>query len=203
MFHWCSIVCVDCNVCMFSLLGVSWFTDDVLSIWIVMIVLCLKLSFYVPMVMYFLSQLSCFPVYYASVILFCFSGLWLVCAVSSKCDYMLHYCFVYLDFDCFILFPIIDISCFTLVTILAIMLRAFTFLLSNTFKQYGFQIVWHWAYLMFAHSGVLHILCCVILSCFTSSCVSYVGSFSGLSIFDCPFCILWRLLIVIALCWSI
>jgi len=32
------------------------------------------------------------------------------------------------------------------------------------------------------HSGVQHMLCCVFV-CFTSSCVPYVASFSGLSIF--------------------
>jgi len=41
----------------------------------------------------------------------------------------------------------------------------------------------------------LHILvsnthCVVFLFCFSSSCVSYVASFSGLSIFDLPFGIL-------------
>jgi uncharacterized membrane protein len=41
---------------------------------------------------------------------------------------------------------------------------------------------------LFARGGVQHILCCVVfLVCFSSSCVSYVDSFSGLSIFDCPF----------------
>ena len=32
--------------------------------------------------------------------------------------------------------------------------------------------------------------CVVFLFCFFSSCVPYVASFSGLSIFDCPFGIL-------------
>ena len=36
--------------------------------------------------------------------------------------------------------------------------------------------------------------CVVFLFCFSSSCVPYVASFSGLSIFDCPFGILLRLL---------
>ena len=39
---------------------------------------------------------------------------------------------------------------------------------------------------LFAHSGVHHILCCVVF-CFSSSCVPYVASFSGLSFFDCSF----------------
>jgi len=43
-------------------------------------------------------------------------------------------------------------------------------------------------------SGVRHTLCCIVLLfCFSSSCVPYVASFFGLSIFDCPFGILWRL----------
>ena len=38
---------------------------------------------------------------------------------------------------------------------------------------------------MFAvHSCVQHILCCVLLFCISTSCVLYVASFSGLSIFD-------------------
>ena len=35
--------------------------------------------------------------------------------------------------------------------------------------------------ILFAHSGVQHILCCALL-CLSSSCVPYVASFSGLSI---------------------
>ena len=51
-------------------------------------------------------------------------------------------------------------------------------------------------YLCFlAHSGVQHILCLFSL-CFTSFCVPYVASFAGLSIFDCPFGILWRLFVL-------
>jgi hypothetical protein len=42
---------------------------------------------------------------------------------------------------------------------------------------------------LFAHSGVQHILCCVLFS-FLLPCAPYVASFSGLSIFDCPFGIL-------------
>ena len=167
---------------MFSLLGVSWFTDDVLSIWIVIIVLCLILVilcsngdvFSISIVVFccmlcfrdivlfiwIMIGLCCLSVilmfHYCFVyldydwfvlskcdfnvsLLFCLSGLWLVCAVSSKCDFMFLYCFVYLGYDCFILFPIIDISCFTLVTILAIMRRAFTFLLSNTISNMAFR----------------------------------------------------------------
>jgi hypothetical protein len=41
---------------------------------------------------------------------------------------------------------------------------------------------------LFAHSGVHHILCCVVfLFCFSSSCVPYVASFSGLYFLDCSF----------------
>ena len=40
---------------------------------------------------------------------------------------------------------------------------------------------------LFAYSGVQHILCDVFLFCLSSSCVPYVDSFSGLSIFDSPF----------------
>ena len=40
---------------------------------------------------------------------------------------------------------------------------------------------------LFMHSGVQYIVCCVFLFFFSSFCVPYVGSFSGLSIFDCPF----------------
>ena len=43
---------------------------------------------------------------------------------------------------------------------------------------------------LFMHSGVQHTLCCVFLRLR----VPYVASFSGLSIFDCPFDILLRLL---------
>ena len=39
---------------------------------------------------------------------------------------------------------------------------------------------------LFEDSGFQHIFCCVLLS----SCVPYATSFSGLSIFDCPFGIL-------------
>jgi hypothetical protein len=39
---------------------------------------------------------------------------------------------------------------------------------------------------LFVYCGVQHILCCV----FALSCVPYVASFSGLSIFDCPFGVL-------------
>ena len=35
--------------------------------------------------------------------------------------------------------------------------------------------------------------CVVLLFCFSSSCVPYVASFSGLSFFDCPFGFLLRL----------
>ena len=40
---------------------------------------------------------------------------------------------------------------------------------------------------LFAYSGVQHILC------FFPSCVTFVASFSELSIFDCPFGIFLRL----------
>ena len=43
-----------------------------------------------------------------------------------------------------------------------------------------------------------NIYCVVFLFCF--SCVTYVASFSGLSIFDCPFGILKRLFILCNLC---
>ena len=33
----------------------------------------------------------------------------------------------------------------------------------------------------------LFVVCVVFLCCFSSSCIPYVASFSGLSIFDCPF----------------
>jgi len=39
---------------------------------------------------------------------------------------------------------------------------------------------------LFAHNGVQQILCCV----FRRIVLPYVASFSGLSIFDCPFGIL-------------
>ena len=42
---------------------------------------------------------------------------------------------------------------------------------------------------LFVHSGVQHILRCVFVL-FSSSCVPHVASFSGSSIFDCPFDIL-------------
>jgi hypothetical protein len=42
---------------------------------------------------------------------------------------------------------------------------------------------------LFVHSGVQHILCCVF-SFLSSSCVLYVASFSGLSIFHFSFVIL-------------
>jgi hypothetical protein len=43
---------------------------------------------------------------------------------------------------------------------------------------------------LFAHSGIHHILCCVV-GCARLrlvSCVPNVASFCGLSILDCPFC---------------
>ena len=44
---------------------------------------------------------------------------------------------------------------------------------------------------LFAYSGVQHILCCVFVLFFFVLCtVPNVASFSGLSIFDCPFGIL-------------
>jgi hypothetical protein len=43
---------------------------------------------------------------------------------------------------------------------------------------------------LFAYSGVQHILCCVFVLFF----FVYVASFSGLSFFDCPFGILYRLI---------
>ena len=42
---------------------------------------------------------------------------------------------------------------------------------------------------MFVYSGVQHTVLC-FLFCFSLSPVPYVASFSGLSIFDCPFGIL-------------
>ena len=55
----------------------------------------------------------------------------------------------------------------------------------------------------FAHSGDQHIVYPILpvsLDCFcfvlSLSCVPYVASFSGLSIFDCPFDIIKRLLTV-------
>jgi hypothetical protein len=52
----------------------------------------------------------------------------------------------------------------------------------------------HLRYLcLFAHSGVQHILCCVLL-CLSTSCVPNFASFSGLSYFDCLFGIVQRLL---------
>jgi len=48
---------------------------------------------------------------------------------------------------------------------------------------------------LLAYSGVQHILCCVFVL-FVSSCVPYVASFSGVSLFNCPFGILYRLFII-------
>jgi hypothetical protein len=48
---------------------------------------------------------------------------------------------------------------------------------------------WNKVKYFFVHCDVQHILCCVLL-CFSLSCVLYVASFSGWSIFDCPFGIL-------------
>ena len=45
---------------------------------------------------------------------------------------------------------------------------------------------------LFAYSGVQHILCCVFVLFF----FVYVASFSGLSFFDCPFGILYRLIML-------
>jgi hypothetical protein len=39
---------------------------------------------------------------------------------------------------------------------------------------------------LLAHSYVQHILCCIFVL-ISSSCVPNVASFSGLSIFNCPF----------------
>jgi hypothetical protein len=46
---------------------------------------------------------------------------------------------------------------------------------------------------VFAHSGVQRTLCCVDVY-FSSFCVPFVVSVSGLSIFDCPFGVLKCLL---------
>jgi hypothetical protein len=43
---------------------------------------------------------------------------------------------------------------------------------------------------LFVHSGVQYIYRIFVFICFSSSCVPYVPSFSGLSIIDCPFDIL-------------
>jgi len=50
-------------------------------------------------------------------------------------------------------------------------------------------------FVLIAHSGVQHILCCGFrfVSLRLVSCVPSVTSFSGLSIFSCPFGFLWRL----------
>jgi hypothetical protein len=40
---------------------------------------------------------------------------------------------------------------------------------------------------LFVYSGVQHILCCVFVFCFSSSCVPYIASYYGLSFFDYPF----------------
>ena len=45
---------------------------------------------------------------------------------------------------------------------------------------------------LFAYSGVQQILV-LFFFCFSTSCVSYVANISGLSFFDCPFDILYRL----------
>ena len=45
-------------------------------------------------------------------------------------------------------------------------------------------------FVLFVCGDVRCMLCCWF---FSSSCVSCVASFSGLSIFDCPFGVLWRL----------
>ena len=47
---------------------------------------------------------------------------------------------------------------------------------------------------LFEYSGVQHKLFCVSVFCFfSSSCVPYVVSLSGLSLIDCPFGILQRI----------
>ena len=40
---------------------------------------------------------------------------------------------------------------------------------------------------LLAYVGVHHIVCVCVCVYVSSSCVPYVDSFSGLSIFDCPF----------------
>ena len=50
---------------------------------------------------------------------------------------------------------------------------------------------------LFAHSDVQHIFVFFFaFFCLSSSCVSYVSSFSGLSFFDCSFDILQRVFVV-------
>ena len=54
-------------------------------------------------------------------------------------------------------------------------------------KLFVGELMSYWRYLcLFVYSGVQH----HIALCFSSSCVPYVASVSGLSIFDCPFGIL-------------
>ena len=48
---------------------------------------------------------------------------------------------------------------------------------------------------LLAHSGVQYILRCILFS-LSSSCLPYVSSFSGLSIFDCRFGILWNVYLI-------
>jgi len=50
---------------------------------------------------------------------------------------------------------------------------------------------------LFAYSGVQHILCCVFVMFVFVLCLvypTYVASYSGLSIFNCPFDLLERLI---------
>ena len=55
------------------------------------------------------------------------------------------------------------------------------------------QVVCRRVHVLFTLFVVSNPHCVVFLFCFSSSCVPYVASFSGLSIFDCPFDILWHL----------
>ena len=65
----------------------------------------------------------------------------------------------------------------------------------------------HMSYLrclcLFMYSGVQHILCVVLLFCFSSSCVPYVANCSGFSNFDWSFGILERLFYLSWNIWNI
>jgi hypothetical protein len=75
--------------------------------------------------------------------------------------------------------------------------------------KYFFVLSYHvsvtfWVQCCVVYSGLIYVICvCLrivvstyIVLCFSSSCEPYVASFSGLSMFDCLFGILWRLFMV-------
>jgi len=89
---------------MFSLLGVSWFTDDVLSIWIVMIVLCLIIVilcsngdvFSISIVVF------CCMLCFRDIVLFIWIMIGLCCLSVILCFFIVLFLWIMIGLCCFV-----------------------------------------------------------------------------------------------------